>query len=76
VVAIMFILNYNVEFYFYYNFNYNKLLSDLLVFLRSPSFLTPLNKYQINYIKNLSHEEKNDLFDIFNECVRIFNETM
>jgi hypothetical protein len=38
--------------------------------------LRPLNKYQINYIKNLSHEEKNDLFDIFNECVRIFNETM
>jgi hypothetical protein len=27
--------------------------------------LRPLNEYQLKYIKNLSHEYKNELFDIF-----------
>lgn len=36
----------------------------------------PLNKYQMDYIKNLPHEKKNELFDIYNQCVNLFNETM
>jgi len=28
-----------------------------------------LNKYQLEYIKSLPHEHKNELFDIFNECI-------
>ena len=37
-----------------------------------------VNKYQIEYIKNLtSHEHKNELIEIFNECTRVlFNEYM
>ena len=29
----------------------------------------PLNKYQLEYIKHLSHENKDELLTIFNECV-------
>jgi hypothetical protein len=29
----------------------------------------PLNKYQLEYIKNLDHDQKNELFDIYNECI-------
>ena len=32
-----------------------------------------LNKYQLEYIKQLSHEHKNELFDIFNLCINTFN---
>lgn len=32
--------------------------------------LRELNKYQLEYIKQLSHEEKNEILDIFNECVK------
>ena len=28
-----------------------------------------LNKYQLQYIKELSREYKNELFDIFNKCI-------
>jgi hypothetical protein len=33
-----------------------------------------LNEYQINYIKTLSHEEKNELFDIYNQCTKLYND--
>ena len=32
-----------------------------------------LNRYQMEYIKQLSHEHKNELFDIFNLCINTFN---
>lgn len=35
--------------------------------------LRPLNKYQLEYIKQLSHENKNELFDIFNSCIKSIN---
>jgi hypothetical protein len=35
-----------------------------------------LNEYQMKYIKELSHEYKNELFDIFNECLKLFNDLM
>jgi hypothetical protein len=35
-----------------------------------------LNKYQIEYTKDLSHEYKNELIEIFNECIIAFNELM
>ena len=38
--------------------------------------LRPLNEYQLKYIKDLSHEYKNELFDIFNDCVKVFNDSM
>jgi hypothetical protein len=28
-----------------------------------------LNKYQLEYIQDLSHEQKNELFMIFNDCI-------
>lgn len=30
----------------------------------------PLNEYQLEYIKQLSHERKNELFDVFNLCIK------
>jgi hypothetical protein len=36
--------------------------------------LRALNKYQLDYIKKLSHEDKNELFDIFNSCLASFSE--
>lgn len=32
-----------------------------------------LNKYQLDYIKTLSHEDKNYLFDIYNQCSKLFS---
>ena len=32
----------------------------------------PLNKYQLKYITQLSHECKNELFNIFNSCMKEF----
>ena len=33
-----------------------------------------LNEYQLKYVKELSHENKNELFDLFNKCMKIFGE--
>ena len=33
-----------------------------------------LNKYQLDYIKNLTDESKNELFDIFNDCLKLLND--
>jgi hypothetical protein len=33
-----------------------------------------LNEYQLKYIKDLPDELKNELFDIFNECLKILND--
>jgi len=33
-----------------------------------------LNEYQLQYIKDLSHEHKNEIFDIFNSCTKLYNE--
>jgi hypothetical protein len=33
-----------------------------------------LNKYQLKYIKDLSHDHKNELIEIFNNCIGAFNE--
>ena len=35
-----------------------------------------LNELQMQFIKTLSHESKNELFEIYNECIRLFNEVM
>jgi hypothetical protein len=36
----------------------------------------PLNKYQLEYVKNLNHKQKNELFDIYNNCIEILNEIL
>jgi hypothetical protein len=35
-----------------------------------------LKKYQLEYIKNLPSKYKDELIDIFNNCLTIFNEVM
>ena len=35
-----------------------------------------LNELQMEFIKTLSHEYKNELFEIYNDCIRLFNEVM
>ena len=34
----------------------------------------PLNKYKLEYIKKLSHECKDELIDIFNQCLELFKD--
>jgi len=33
-----------------------------------------MNEYQLKYIKELSHEYKNELFDIYNNCLKLMND--
>jgi len=33
-----------------------------------------LNKYQLNYIKELPDEYKNKLFYIYNDCIKLYND--
>ena len=43
--------------------NYYEIIKDDIRNLR------PLNKYQLEFVKNLSHEQKNELLEIFNSCL-------
>lgn len=36
----------------------------------------PLNEYQLEYIFNLQDKYKNELFTIFNDCMKMYNEAM
>lgn len=38
--------------------------------------LKVLNELQMQFIKTLSHESKNELFEIYNDCIRLFNDIM
>jgi hypothetical protein len=38
--------------------------------------LKVLNDLQMQFIKTLSHEYKNILFEIYNQCIQLFNELM
>ena len=38
--------------------------------------LKVLNELQMQFIKTLSHESKNELFEIYNRCIQLFNELM
>ena len=47
-----------------FNIDYFEIIKDDIRNFRE------LNKYQIEYIQDLSHEQKNELFTIYNECIR------
>jgi hypothetical protein len=36
----------------------------------------PLNSYQLEYISNLQDKYKNELFILFNDCIKLFNEML
>ena len=38
--------------------------------------LKVLSELQMQFIKTLSHEYKNVLFEIYNQCIHLFNELM
>ena len=52
------------------NFNYFEMIKDDIRNCRI------LNEYQLNYIKELSHECKNELFDIYNICTKLYNDIL
>ena len=35
-----------------------------------------LNELQMQFIKTLPHDSKNDLLEIYNQCMQLFNEIM
>lgn len=35
-----------------------------------------LNEYQMDYIKNLNHDSKNELLELYNECMKILHDIM
>ena len=49
------------------NVDYYKMIKDDIRNFR------PLNKFQLEYIKQLDHPEKNELFDIFTLCLNTFS---
>jgi hypothetical protein len=53
-----------------FNKNYYDMIKDDIRNYRT------LNEYQLKYIKDLDHEDKNELFDIFNECIKVVGEWM
>lgn len=38
--------------------------------------MRPLNGYQLEYIKQLSHEQKNELLELFNACISTVSELL
>ena len=38
--------------------------------------LRPLNKYQLEFVKTLTHEQKNKLLEIFNSCLETVSELL
>jgi hypothetical protein len=52
------------------NINYYDIIKDDIRNCR------PLNKYQLDYIFNLEDKHKNELFIIFNDCMKLFNDCM
>jgi len=51
-----------------FNIDYLELIKDDIRNYRK------LNKHQIEYIKQLSHSEKDELLEIYNECIGMFND--
>lgn len=52
----------------YFNLNYFEIIKDDIRNMRV------LNNYQMEYIKQLSHNEKNELFELFNQCLVTVND--
>lgn len=38
--------------------------------------MRPLNENKLEYVKNICHDKKNDLFDIYNECINTINDLL
>jgi hypothetical protein len=54
----------------YFNLDYFEIIKDDIRNMRT------LNKYQIDYIKNLSSDQKNELIEIFNHCLYTINDLL
>jgi hypothetical protein len=54
----------------YFNLNYFEIIKDDIRNMRT------LNNYQMDYIKQLSSHEKNELIEIFNQCLSAINELL
>jgi hypothetical protein len=52
------------------NIDYYEIIKDDIRNFRT------LNSYQLEYIKKLSHEQKNELFDLFNSCMDTINKLL
>jgi hypothetical protein len=50
------------------NMNYFEIIKDDVRNFRK------LNNYQMEYIKNLTDDEKNELFNIYNDCIGLVND--
>jgi hypothetical protein len=53
-----------------FNLDYLNIIKDDIKNFR------PLNKYQLEYIKDLSHDYKFELISIYNECMKTFYENL
>lgn len=53
-----------------FNLDYYEIIKDDIRNCR------PLNKYQLLFIKDLSHDCKLDLICIYNECIKMFSEIL
>ena len=51
-----------------FNIDYYEMIKDDIKNFRI------LNEYQIKYIKELPNEYKNEVFDLYNNCIKLFND--
>lgn len=54
----------------YFNLDYFEIIKDDIRNMRI------LNNYQMEYMKQLSHDEKNELFELFIKCLRTINDIL
>lgn len=62
---------------YYYNSRTNSITMDYYAMIKDDiRNMRTLNDCQLEHVKNLCHDKKNELFDIFNECMVTINDVL
>lgn len=62
---------------YYNNSRTNSITMDYYAMIKDDiRNMRTLNKHQLEYIKNLCDDKKNELFDIFNDCIVTINDVL
>jgi hypothetical protein len=61
---------------YYHNSRTNSITMDYAMIKDDIRNMRSLNENKLEYIKNLCHDKKNELFDIFNDCIVTINDVL
>ncbi len=62
---------------YYYNSRTNSITMDYYTMIKDDiRNMRPLNDNQLEYVKNLCDDKKNELFDIYNQCIDTINDLL